>query len=128
MKRIICLSVLIAIFAITALAQDSAKQRSDQVPASNYTALNPVTFTQTTHIKGRFKATGGSHNDIQMLIMDSDEFENFKNNNQFKAFYDSGKVTVGKFDVTLAPGTYVIVYNNKWSLITPKVVTTWFED
>lgn len=93
------------------------------IKESNYLAV-PLNVTQSSfRWKCSFRAQGGSRNDIQVLIMDSDNFENWRNGNQADAYYNSGRKTVGNFDVQLGEGLYYTVFNNNWSLMTPKAVT-----
>jgi len=70
------------------------------------------------HLQGTFAARGGSGNDIEVLIGD----ENVANGHQGMVWYDSGKVTTGKVDLTLAPGTYYLIFNNRFSFLTPKTL------
>lgn len=73
-------------------------------------------------VVGRFRASGGSRNDIRVMIMDSDSFENYRNGNQFRVFYDSGFATVGSLNHALAPGNYVLVFDNRPSVVSNKAV------
>src|SRR5580700_6254639 len=52
---------------------------------------------------GNFRASGGAHNDIRVVITNSDGCENWLNGNRASLYYDSGAETVGNFDVNLAP-------------------------
>lgn len=72
---------------------------------------------------GSFRATGGSGNDIKLLILDEDGFENWKNGHTVNTYYNSGRITVGRINVKLAPGKYVLVWSNTYSIFTPKAVT-----
>lgn len=78
----------------------------------------------TVTVTGHFTATGGSGNDIECFILDEDGFVNFKNNHAANTYYNSGKVTTATIGATLPsiPGTYYLVFNNNFSLITPKAV------
>jgi len=86
-----------------------------------------VTYTVTitpemrnVRLSGRFTATGGAGNDLQALITDEDGLLNFRNGHQSKVYYESGKVTADSFDVRLGPGTYYLVFNNRFSLVSNK--------
>jgi hypothetical protein len=85
----------------------SAKWWSFTVPASS-----------TGRVVGDFRARGGSGNDIEAGITD----ENGANGHAGRFWYHSGKVTTGSIDVQLGPGTYYLVFNNRFSLFTQKVV------
>jgi hypothetical protein len=65
---------------------------------------------------------GGSGNDIETIILDQDGFENYSNGHSVRTFYNSGKITVGSINTFLNPGQYYLVFNNRFSLFTNKVV------
>jgi len=74
-------------------------------------------------INGHFTATGGQGNDIICYILDEDGFVNFKNGHPTGTYYNSGKVTQAKIGAAnLAPGTYHLILDNRFSLFTPKAV------
>jgi hypothetical protein len=74
-------------------------------------------------VVGRFRASGGSGNDIEVYILDEDAFENFRNGHRASTYYNSGRVTVGKINVHLEEeGTYYLVFSNTFSLFSNKVV------
>lgn len=73
---------------------------------------------------GSFRASGGAHNDIRVLITDSDECENYLNGNRANVFYDSGQKTVGKFEVNLKQGGYCLIFDNRNSLVSEKEVAS----
>jgi hypothetical protein len=74
-------------------------------------------------VEGHFVATGGTGNDIQALVLSEDDFVNWQNGHPASAYYDSGKVTQSTITATLpGPGVYYLVFNNTFSLITPKAV------
>jgi hypothetical protein len=79
--------------------------------------------SQSVSIDGRFTATGGRGNDIEVYILNEDSFVNFQNGHQSPAFYNSGKVTQANIAANLpGGGTYYVVWNNGFSLLTPKAV------
>lgn len=98
--------------------------------------LTPSTFTMGAeskqfqfrssgqHVFGHFKAEGMSRNNIRVLILDEDGFANWRNGRTVRMFYDSGKVTVGKIDVRLKPGTYYLVFDNSFSGLSNKTITS----
>ncbi len=74
-------------------------------------------------VVGHYATSGGSGNDIQVLLMDSDGFLNFKNRHAGTAYYSTGKETAGQLNVgPLAAGTFYLVFNNGFSLVSNKVV------
>ncbi|HEU4509971.1 MAG TPA: hypothetical protein VFR78_17185 [Pyrinomonadaceae bacterium] len=79
--------------------------------------------TDGANVVGRFRAEGGSRNDIRCLIMDPDSFENWRNGHSVRTYYNSDRITVANIDVRLAEGDYVLVFDNTYSLLTNKAVT-----
>jgi hypothetical protein len=75
---------------------------------------------------GSFTVSGGSGNDIVVLIMDLIEFFNWQNEHQTGAYYDSDQLTASNFDVLLpsGSGTYCLVYSNTFSIMNQKSVNT----
>jgi hypothetical protein len=75
---------------------------------------------------GSFTVSGGSGNDIVVLIMNLIEFFNWENGHQTGAYYDSGQLTASNFDVPLpsGSGTYCLVYSNTFSIMNQKSVNT----
>jgi hypothetical protein len=78
---------------------------------------------QNFHVIGQFNASGGSGNDIQAVLADEGEFQNWINGHQAKTFYSTEKITTGKLDVgPLGPGRYVIALSNRFSAFSEKQV------
>jgi hypothetical protein len=78
---------------------------------------------RNAHISGHFSASGGSGNDIEVVIATEDEFANWINGHQARVFYSTqGRKTTDTFDVHLAPGMYYLAFNNRFSAITAKNV------
>lgn len=71
-------------------------------------------------VQGRFQVTAGK--DVEAFIFDQDGFENFSNGTRAKTWYNSGRVTVDSPNVRLRPGTYYLVFSNKFSLVTNKLI------
>jgi zinc-ribbon domain len=90
---------------------------------SYYTLPVPPSASQVS-LQGHLSATGGSGNDIELYVMDEDAFTNWKNGHATRTIYNSGKITVVSLNVTLpsGAGTYYLIFNNKFSLLTPKAV------
>lgn len=66
-------------------------------------------------IVGNFKAAGGSGNDIEVFIRSQPNGGN--------VYYASGRRSESSMDVSLAPGTYYLVFNNSFSLLSTKTIT-----
>ncbi len=75
-------------------------------------------------VSGHFTATGGSGNDIELSLMNEDNFVNMQNGHEASVFYKSGRVTQSSMGVDLpsAPATYYLIFDNRFSLLTPKAV------
>ena len=83
---------------------------------------------QGAKIEGHFRAPGGPHNSIEVWVLDDDGYVNWKNHhNHVSALYNSHRVTQGSINVALAhPGKYHVVFNNDFSVLTPKAVEAQF--
>jgi hypothetical protein len=89
---------------------------------ASYTFVVPAGATSIA-VNGHFAATGGSGNDIECYIMDEDGFANLKNGHPATTLFNSGKVTQAKIGAALpSPGTYYLMFDNRFSLFTPKAV------
>lgn len=75
------------------------------------------------NVVGRFRAEGGSGNDIKCLILDADSFENWRNGHRVRTYYNSEKITVANINVNLPQGEYVLVFDNTYSVLTNKAIT-----
>ena len=75
-------------------------------------------------VTGEFHAFGGAGNDIQVVITDPFDFENWKNGHPTNVVYASSKVTNGVISVrNLSPGNYVVAFDNRFSIVSRKEVT-----
>jgi hypothetical protein len=74
-------------------------------------------------VEGNFTASGGN-NDIEVLVLEESQYLNWENGHKFDATYSSGRVTAGKLKIQLPqePGTYHVVFSNRFSYITNKAV------
>ena len=74
------------------------------------------------NVVGRFRASGGGGNDVEVYILDEDGFENFKNGHRVQTYYNSGRVTVANINVSLSSGTYYLIFSNTFSSVSNKAV------
>lgn len=89
-----------------------------------FTALPPRSAASAS-LFGRFRAQGGERNDIEVYVLDSDGFENWRNGNRAPTLYNSGRVTVANINVQLPPGqTYYLIFNNRFSIFSNKAVVS----
>jgi len=74
-------------------------------------------------IEGNFSATGGN-NDVEVFVMEENQFLNWQSGHKSDSAYSSGRVTAGKLKVPLPeePGTYYVIFSNRFSYITNKAV------
>jgi hypothetical protein len=80
----------------------------------------PFTLDRNARVFGDFIASGG---DVEVFILDEYGLTNFHNRAQAQTYYNSGRVITARIDAYLAPGNYFLIFNNGYSLITPKAVT-----
>lgn len=91
----------------------------------NYYVLTIPTSASSIVVSGSFTASGGSGNDIDVLLMDQTNYVNWSNSHAFTAYYDSGQTTTGTFSANLpSGGTYYLVYSNTFSTVSSKNVQT----
>lgn len=79
---------------------------------------------QNAAVSGSFRASGGSGNDIKVLIIDSTAFINWSNGHTVSTYYNSGQLTVSSFNIALPVGTYYLILDNTFSMISSKQVNT----
>jgi uncharacterized protein YgiM (DUF1202 family) len=114
--------VLILFYAASECYSQNIISSSVVVPPGKfYTVPFSITSFEST-ITGRFRVQGGSNNDIEVYIFDSDGLENWKNGNRASTYYNSGRVTVASINRILSRGNYSLVFNNGFSIVSNKVV------
>jgi hypothetical protein len=73
-------------------------------------------------LEGTFTASG-ANNDIEVLLLDEQQFSNWQNRHEFRSTYASGRVTADKFRIDLPePGKYVLIFSNRFSIFSNKGV------
>jgi hypothetical protein len=74
-------------------------------------------------LEGTFSASG-ARNDIEVLLLDEQQFSNWQNRHEFKSTYTSGRVTADKLRVDLPeePGKYFVIFSNRFSIFSNKGV------
>lgn len=79
---------------------------------------------ESAKLIGKFVASGGSGNDVQVVIAEPDQFQNWANGHAASLMWSTpGKVTAGTLDIRLKPGTYNLGFSNKFSAFSDKYVT-----
>ena len=81
------------------------------------------TFTvgQDSRIVGTFQARGGSKNDIQCLLIRSDDLINLMNGHKVQTYYGE-TTTYGKIDRQIPTGEYALVFSNSMAFVSDKGV------
>lgn len=70
------------------------------------------------------EVSGGTGNDIQVVLAEESEFQNWINGHQTHALYSTPKVTAGRINVAIRePGTYYLAFTNSFSVFSSKTVT-----
>jgi hypothetical protein len=81
-------------------------------------------------VQGTFTAEGGN-NDVEVYVLEENQLLNWQNNHKSDTTYSSGRVTAGKLKIPLPqePGTYYVIFSNRFSYITNKAITAdvWLE-
>lgn len=91
--------------------------------ASHYFKFTAPEGATNVRLQGHFTATGGTGNDVEVWLLTEDGFTNWQNGHATNTLYNSGRVTQDSLNVTLpGAGTYYLVFNNKFSFLTPKAV------
>ncbi|TMI43972.1 hypothetical protein E6H23_01990 [Candidatus Bathyarchaeota archaeon] len=91
----------------------------------NYYPFTLPSGATSIAVSGSFTASGGSGNDIQVLILDQTNFVNWQNGHQASAYFNSGQEIVGSITTNLpSAGTYYLVYSNTFSTFSSKNVQT----
>jgi hypothetical protein len=134
--------LVIAVFAIQS-AMNASSNGSGNIFSSTHTvnivnglvtvnadSYEDYTFTvpsgaSNIQVSGSFTASGGSGNDIRIFIFDQTDFTNWENGHTANCYYQSGQTTTGTISANLpSAGTYVLVYDNTFSIISQKNVNT----
>jgi len=81
--------------------------------------------SSNVRLEGHFTATGGSGNDVEIVLLDEDGFVNWKNRHATPAYYNSRRVTQGTASVNLPNDakTYYLVVSNIFSVVSNKAVS-----
>lgn len=77
-------------------------------------------FMDNADLTGSFRALSGGP--LYVYLFDESNFQNWKGGGNFTILYNSGKVVVGDIDMPMTEGEYYVVFSNKHSWITSKIV------
>jgi hypothetical protein len=85
--------------------------------------INVTKNMYSTVLMGRFRASGGSGNDINAAVLSEEDLPNWINGHSSEVLWDTqGKKTTGTFKVALREGTYYIYIGNQFSEFSDKQV------
>jgi hypothetical protein len=70
----------------------------------DYFAFSVPSDATNVFVDGHFVATGGAGNDIEVYILNSDEYVNFQNHHQTATFYNSQRETQNSINAVLPTG------------------------
>ena len=113
---------LLLLAAASANAQGKEQSRAVAIGAGNYWVEPFDMYSDGGIFSGRFRAQGGSNNDVEVFVVDGDGYENFRNGNAFKCYYQSGKKTVESFSVKMPKIRFYLIISNKFSMFSSKAV------
>lgn len=78
----------------------------------------------SARVVGQFQAAGGYGNDIQAVIAEETEFQNWINGHAARVLYSTPKTTTGSINLPITePGTFCLAFSNRFSLVSAKTVT-----
>ena len=80
------------------------------------------TFPCVATVQGGFLASAALGDNIKVYFLDENQYKKYENGQSASTYYNSGKVESGVFDVTVNPGKYYIVLDNKYSDFSTKTV------
>lgn len=91
---------------------------------ATYFTVKLSEYLREGRIAGNASAKGGSGNDIRVLVLTEAQFQVWNRGGQrFPALYDSGQRRSVVLSVAVSdPGTYYIVFDNRFSALSPKIV------
>jgi hypothetical protein len=113
--------------AVRVPVADSIYSGQITVPAGSVIAhrFRVVPGMENPRLVGRFVATGGSRNDVEVILTTEAEYTNWSNGHAARGFYSSGgRKTTDSFTINLSDGEdeYYFGMSNRFSILSPKYV------
>jgi hypothetical protein len=72
-------------------------------------------------VTGWFRASGGSKNDLSLVVATEYEFENLIHGREARVLFATDSITTGEFHVSITQsGTYLLALNNRFSMFMPR--------
>lgn len=126
MKLILTLILSMVAFAGIASAQNTLRtpllNGSVGINAGHIWSMPFRVTANDGTVEGSFRAQGGGNNDIYCAVVSELEFENLRNGNDYRVYYETGRVTVAEINLRLPRGNFRLVLSNAHSLLTAKTV------
>ena len=91
------------------------------VGAGNYKYVS-FSMPCTGTIQGGFIANAALGDDIKIYLLNQNQFNGYKNNENVSTYYNSGKVEYGTFDVTVNADNYYVIMSNTFSSFSTKTI------
>lgn len=77
--------------------------------------------SRSARVFGQFRTQGG---EINVLVIDEQDFEAFRNGKGGHSYYDSGRVGGGQVELRLRSGRYVVIFDNRFSPYSSKTISS----
>ena len=90
----------------------------------SYFKLEVPSKASGVELHGKFTISGGGGNTIEAYVFSQDAYLSWQKQQDADPFYSSGRVSMDTIDANLpsGPGIYYLVFNNKFSAVTPKTI------
>jgi len=89
-----------------------------------YWSFKVPTYVVDGRIAGNALAAGGAGNDIRVLVLTERQFQLWQQNQPIQGLFDSGQRRSVVLSVRVSdPGTYFVVFDNRFSLVSPKNIS-----
>jgi hypothetical protein len=90
---------------------------------AHYQVCIDTTKMVNAKVVGSLRVSGGPQNDIAVALVAEDEFETWMNGHPANVLFATNKVTKARLNWPIThSGTYVLVFDNRFSLLSPKKV------
>jgi hypothetical protein len=81
-------------------------------------------YQPNCHISGHIQVTDGGSKDVQVVVLDADDYQNWVNGHQSKAYFQTEKTTAVTLNVnTGTVGPLVVAISNGFSVLSDKKVS-----
>jgi hypothetical protein len=78
----------------------------------------------TCHVSGHIQVTEGGSRDVEVSVMAGDDYQNYVNGHEAKAYFQTGQTTAVTLDLNISrAGPFVVAISNGFSLVSEKKVS-----